>query len=352
MIVDVTTTHMAEVRRKGRRPKDERFLLRVAVEIPEATPEEAPVVLWWRPPHHGDAWASSGVQTVVRHYGGRFYAPLIGRMARDNGEAEGRVLASCMRSVGDEEPLPPVLSAAGFARALAERVAFNPGRDETAPDKTLDEDGAVTGVESSCRAAVEGNLRRSCASYLIVEGVAHVPVGMPVLEVDDQPQPHIKTAYAEGGFLRPDRCYCLPRHADAVTTLESAAQSRRKAAVRSPDPDVLRPDLLFFDDREWMLRATARAVLAYYSRSPADGPSPVADFPRGLLVAYAALRDAHAGGAEPTAADAADLLEAFTDAWRGTDTWRVESARSAVERYRTETTDEPDEDAILSGLRL
>jgi len=285
----------------------------VALELREATGEEAPVVLWWPDDRH------PGLQVAVRCHEGALYrpyqwshhsAPKGGGCAHPDGTAARRVNpdvdGDALEDPYDWKDLPP-LGAEAFAERLVAGTAM-PGKapSEKAPSaiRTLS-DVPARRVESNGYEGAVSTWREHMAGLLSVDGImyARAPAPVYVVTVERWGVPELRAGWDDAHGHRPDRAY--------PPTDRDAAEARLRATMRVDGPEhrmpppvrLLRADLLpRFDHAEHVLAPAVALILdameARGQGSRYEPPKALA-YGRELAMAYAGLRDAARTGAGP-----------------------------------------------------
>jgi hypothetical protein len=189
----------------------------------------------------------------------------------------------------------------------------------------------------------ERKLRAAVSDILFVDGVAHEKVGRPVYSVDECWGANLAGGYDNGSV---QYGYVVPaeRFDDVIAMLKASKYYRKDAnEYKHMRPDIVRPDLLAFDERKWVVEGAARSAVRSMSTSRSNysrNKSCISFYPRDLIMAYAHLRDGVAAGA--SVPELANLLAGFRDAAESHGTLRdeYEAADIALKWYDSSAPDE------------
>ena len=385
MIVEVPIDFTAKVVMAGKRNPDWRaFRETIAIEVPEASEDEAPVACWFAPPgSQGEA------QVAVRLVNGVFYAPVSDRNWHRSWEKANpddgmcKIVSACrhgpaadrrtaVASVLSREGLEARFRGAHFE--IPEHLKPNRMSGPYGKDSPVFEGNpSVKKVFENHRAEVEALVRRAASRFVVIAGAAYERVSRPMIVINGSRSDGIlETAWAHR-VEQPGLAYSATRFDDAVAAVMPRLRLRedrtfttreRKAIVMEASgglrPEIVDAALLDFDETKWIVETAAKRIVGMLSRGNTGGytnyqhgTSVLAEYDRSVLLAFAKLRDALKANASTE--ELMTLLEAMGDATAHIGMLRneytvAEAALARVRAERVDPVDDIDADAFASGV--
>jgi len=299
MIVDLAFKFHGEVRRSRKRTTEDVFFVdSVPFEVREVSASDAPPAVWWKTPSDHDS-----VRTCMRGFEGHLYAPVSpSAMKGLEGVADDSGIA--WRKAGrihrDDRPL--FVDAEGLRAMAASGRVSQVTRLGREPE--LIPFGDMTGiaeVRSHDREERLVEARREFSDLLLVDGLLHVRRPCPVIVVRKHVGSGLSFEYSDrvdGNNL--PLTFAIDRFADArAAFVAKVMQSYQKPSEFDKfRPEIERPDLLGFDEQDFLIRQTSRHVLKVLSRNNSGrGRLPdISTLGRDCIMAFGQLRDQEASG--------------------------------------------------------
>lgn len=283
------------------------------VEVREASGDEAPLVAWFGPTHD--------YHVALRSFEGRLYEPVVQDRDHVTGTTRpelGRYerpseTGGALRKGADLAGEVALVSAAGVEAFLARGArGFEWGSDACDQGLPLLADYQAKEIVSP-EAALAASIQQAMGDLLLIDGVCYRRTECPCYQVDMELNRISVTRMRAGTFGPLAGCYRVDRYEDAVEawreilvrqkrwtdSAERQWRSDRSGMYELPPvPEVVRPDLLPDNEREYIVKGVANRVVSHLRQTGGGwhrGPR-LAQYPRDVILAYGALRDALATG--------------------------------------------------------
>ncbi|MDW9481269.1 hypothetical protein GOB57_21730 [Sinorhizobium meliloti] len=261
----------------GQKPASRYLISHVAVDIPEITGDEAPVVATWTLTDAGEM----RIPASVRYFEGRFVSPTVARVTRlERGFSAGDLPAKGASKRDAAEDIFSLFNHWDTGRYYGPTMQYLlEGKEQTPP-----EPHRVAAFLGGSHAEMRAEAERNAAGLVIIDGQVHNTVFEPVLHMaigggNLQSGVHLKSPH----FDRQRRHESFAIGSPKKTLLYRIDQSeelgqefqRRAAVARGPRPlslfdevQVIDPDVFTFSPAENAAARTLGHIVHEYSYEP------------------------------------------------------------------------------------